>query len=96
MENEIAMPAKKTKLASGTKIRLKPGSVIPEVPPVDADQWTGTVVEAKGRGDSLQYIVEWDDETEARMPQEFIQECEKTGLFYKMACLPHQDVESIQ
>ncbi len=89
------MPAKRTKLANGAKIRIKPGVVIPEVPAVNADAWTGTVVEVKGRADKLQYIVEWDEETESKMPQEFIQECEAAGLFYKMACLPHSDVEEI-
>ncbi len=96
MENELAMPAKRKKLASGAKVRLKTGATIPEVPLVDANQWTGIVIEAKGRGDALQYIVEWDEETEQRMPADFINACEKTGLFYKMACLPHQDVEACE
>lgn len=89
------MPAKRTKLASGARVRIKPGTKIPEVPDVCADDWTGVVVEAKGRAANLQYIIEWDEETEARMPQEFIQECEQAGLFYKMACLPHTEVEAI-
>lgn len=90
------MPAKRTKLASGSKVRIKPGVKIPEVPDVCADDWTGMVVEVKGRSDSMQYIIEWDEETESRMPQDFIKECEAAGLFYKMACLPHADVEVIE
>lgn len=90
------MPAKRKKLATGTKVRLKSGSTIPEVPPVDAEGWTGTVVEAKGRGEKLQYIVEWDEETEQKMPEDFIQACEESSLFYKMACLPHDDIEAVE
>lgn len=90
------MPAKKIKLASGAKVRLKPDVKIPEVPEVDAEQWTGTVVETKGRGASLQYIIEWDEQTEAAMPKEFLDACEQSGLFYKMACLPHTDIESVE
>ncbi len=90
------MPAKRTKLASGSKIRIKPGVIIPEVPKVCADHWTGTIVEVKGRSDSMQYIIEWDEETEARMPADFVKECEAAGLFYKMACLPHSDVEAAE
>ena len=90
------MPAKKTKLTSGAKVRLKPDVTIPEVPEVNAERWSGTVVEAKGRGASLQYIIEWDEETEAAMPKDFVEACEQSGLFYKMACLPHTDVESIE
>ena len=88
------MPEKTTKLASGAKIRIKPGVKIPEVPEVCADEWTGTIVEVKGRAANLQYIIEWDDATEARMPPDFISECEQSGLFYKMACLPHTFVEA--
>lgn len=90
------MAAQRKKLTAGTQIRLLPGCVVPEVPPVDAQDWTGVVLEAKGKGDSLQYIVEWDEETEGKMPQEFIQQCEEQGLFYKMACLPHSDIESVE
>ncbi len=90
------MPAKKKKLATGTRIRLKPDVKIPEVPEVDAQGWSGTVVEAKGRGATLQYIVEWDEETEASMPKEFVEACEQACLFYKMACLPHTDIEAIE
>ncbi|MCA8984820.1 MAG: hypothetical protein R3C12_24870 [Planctomycetaceae bacterium] len=89
------MPAKRTKLANGAKVRIKSGVTIPEVPPVNADSWTGLIVEVKGRAENLQYIIEWDDETEAKMPQEFIRECEEAGLFYKMACLPHTAVEEV-
>lgn len=90
------MPAKKKKLAAGTRFRLKPDVKIPEVPEVDAQGWSGTVVEAKGRGATLQYIVEWDEETEASMPKEFVDACEQACLFYKMACLPHTDIEAIE
>jgi len=90
------MPAKKTKLASGTKVRLKPDVKIPEVPDVDARGWSGTVVETKGRGATLQYIIEWDAETEANMPKDFVEACEQSCLFYKMACLPHADIEAIE
>ena len=90
------MPAKKTKLAAGTKIRLKPDVIIPEVPEVDSTDWTGTVVESKGRAATLQYIIEWDDETEASMPKEFVEACEQANLFYKMACLPADDIESAE
>ena len=89
------MPAKKTKLAAGARIRLKPVVKIPEVPEVDAQGWSGRIVESKGRGASLQYIIEWDEETEANMPKEFVEACEQASLFYKMACLPHTDVEAI-
>lgn len=89
------MPAKRTKLASGAKVSIKPGVKIPEVPDVCADHWTGTIVEIKGRAAAMQYIIEWDDETEARIPPDFIKECEAAGLFYKMACLPHTDVEAV-
>ena len=63
---------------------------------MNSANWSGTVVETKGRGASLQYIIEWDEETEAAMPKDFVDACEESGLFYKMACLPHTDIESIE
>ena len=83
---------KSSKLSAGTPIRVNDGVAMPEFPQVDITGWTGTVSEAQGRGADIKYIVEWDDATNQRMPQEYVDHCEQHGLYAGMACLPRGDV----
>ncbi|MCA9074240.1 MAG: hypothetical protein KDA93_04340 [Planctomycetaceae bacterium] len=83
---------KSSKLAAGAEIRIKPGTPLPEFPNVSIDDWTGMILETKGRGADLQYIIEWDDTTVAMMPQSYQDQCEEQGLFFRMACLPADHV----
>lgn len=69
------------------------GVHLPEFPDQPIEGWTGTVVEQRGRGAELQYIIEWDDATVTAMPQTYRDHCEQEGLYFKMACLPASDVE---
>lgn len=47
------------------------------------------VVEVRGKKVSERtYILEWDEETERKMPEAYKSQCEEQGLFFKMACLP--------
>ena len=79
---------KSSKLKTGTVVRIKPGTPLPEFPDVSIDDWMGMVMETKGRGADLQYIIEWDDATIDKMPQSYQDQCEEQGLFFRMACLP--------
>ena len=51
--------------------------------------WTGMVVEVRGKKVAERtYILEWDEDTEQKMPEAYKSQCEEQGLFFKMACLP--------
>lgn len=85
---------KSSKLAAGTPVKVKEGVKLPEFPDQSIAGWTGVVMEQKGRGADLQYIIEWDDATVDAMPQSYQDHCESHGLFFKMVCLPADQVES--
>lgn len=87
------MPKKKTKLAVGTLIQVKSEVTVPEYPDVIAAGWQGTIVETKGRGSDLKYIIEWSEQTVTQMPSNYVEHCESTGLYYQMACFPAESVE---
>ncbi len=84
---------KSRKLATGTAVRMKEGTPLPEFPEVPIDGWTAIILEAKGQGADLQYIIEWDDVTVEKMPQSYQDQCEEQSLFFRMACLPADQVE---
>lgn len=84
---------KSSKLTAGTAVRIRQGTPLPEFPDICIDGWTATILEVKGRGADLQYIIEWDDSTVAEMPQSYQDECEERGLFFRMACLSADQVE---
>ncbi len=86
---------KSAKISAGAKICVKPGVSIPECPEVDASGWSGMVVEAKGKGADCKYIVEWDDQTVEKIPESYKEACEKSGLYFMMACFPACDVEAL-
>lgn len=83
---------KSSKLKAGTPVRIKPGTPLPEFPNISIDDWAGMVLETKGSGANLQYIIEWDDATVEKMPQSYLEQCEEQGLFFRMACLPAAQV----
>ncbi|MCA9024179.1 MAG: hypothetical protein KDA86_03090 [Planctomycetaceae bacterium] len=84
---------KSSKLTTGAAVRIKQGTPLPEFPDVCIDDWTAIILETKGRGADLQYIIEWDDATVEKMPQSYQDQCEEQGLFFRMACLPADQVE---
>lgn len=83
---------KSSKLAAGAVVKVKDGVKFPEFPDQSIAGWTGTVAEQKGRGADLQYIIEWDQATIDAMPQAHKDRCEQQGLFFKMVCLPADQV----
>jgi hypothetical protein len=89
------MAKKKTsdEMGVGARIRVKPGTTIPEFPDVACGGWTGTVVETTGKKPNTKIVIEWDDATLAAMPEPYRQTCETQGLYYQMACLDGATLE---
>ncbi|MGD9855894.1 MAG: hypothetical protein AB7U20_13190 [Planctomycetaceae bacterium] len=85
---------KSHKVAAGDAVKVKDGVKLPEFPERSIAGWTGVVAEQRGRGGDLQYIIEWDDATLATMPQSYRDHCEQHGLFFRMVCLPADQVEA--
>ncbi|OYW13651.1 MAG: hypothetical protein B7Z55_16465 [Planctomycetales bacterium 12-60-4] len=81
--------------APGSRVRVRDGVQSPEFPAVSLAGWTGTIVETTGKPPALKIILEWDAETMARMPSEYVAQCEAQQLYYSMACLGEADLEMI-
>jgi hypothetical protein len=77
----------------GTRIRVRAGVCSPEFAEVSIAGWTGTVVETSGKPPAVKVILEWDAETLAQMPPDYVARCEAQQLYYQMACLGETDVE---
>lgn len=75
------------KLKPGTVVRVNDGESMPEFPDVNISGWTGTVLESRGRGDGLKYIIEWSQATLDQLPPEFVSLAEAQQLATEMACL---------
>ena len=80
-------------LDEGAKIRVRPGVMSPDFPDVSFAGWMGNVSEVSGKPPVQKFIVEWDSQTVALMPAEYITRCEAQMLFYAMACLGADDLE---
>jgi hypothetical protein len=85
---------KSTKLSVGSRIKIKAGTPLPEFESVQASGWTGMVVEAKGKGEDAKLIIEWDDQTVEKFPDEYNRYCEEKGLYSRMACFMANEVEA--
>lgn len=79
----------------GSRVRVCAGVCSPEFPDVSLAGWTGAVVETKGKPPAVSVILEWDAETLAQMPPDYVAKCEAQHLFYQMACLKADQIEPI-
>ena len=80
----------------GTRIRVKHGVVSPDFPDVSFAGWTGRIAEVSGKAPApLKFIVEWDSQTIAAMPADYVSRCEAQMLFHAMACLSEADLEFV-
>ena len=83
-------------VAAGTRVRVRAGVAAPEFPAVPCEGWTGRITESTGKKDDIRYVIEWDQETLQRMPPDYVQQCEQRQLFYRMACLRPDEIESAE
>ena len=92
----MAKKQQSSKLAIGTRVRVKPNVTVPEFPDVPCGGWTGSIDNLIGKSKpDPKYVVEWDEETIARMPPDYRDRCEKNGLFFRMACLSGDQIEPL-
>ena len=88
--------AKKTstgRFPVGSTVRVKPGVMSPEFPDFPLSGWQGVVSEASKKT-PVTYVIEWDEQTLARIPAEYVDRCEAGGLYYRMVCLSEDDLEA--
>ena len=74
-------------IAEGMRVRVREGIASPEFPEISIAGWTGTVHEVSGKASPTSCVLEWDAETLARMPQDYVARCEQERLYHLMACL---------
>ena len=90
------MGKKSTKPKAGTKLRVKAGVASPDFPDILFEGWQCKIVEVSKKKAGTKYIVEWDEETLGKMPDDYVKRCEEQQLFYQMAYLDPEEVEVIE
>lgn len=87
------MAKRAKKLSGGDEIVIRDGEKMPEFPEISIGGWTGTVLESRGRGDGLKYIVEWSEETQKIIPNEFRDAADLQQVATELACVPASAIE---
>lgn len=89
----MARTKQTARFSIGTRIRVKPGVTAPEFPDVPCQGWTGGIVDQIGKKSAPKFVVEWDASTLENMPASYVEQCEQSGLFYRMACFTGDQLE---
>lgn len=84
-----------SKPSAGQRVRVNDDTTMPEFPDLAIGGWCGMVLETQGRGSSAKVILEWDQDVQDNMPEDYKQHCESQNLFPGMACLPMADVQAL-
>lgn len=82
-------------IAEGMRVRVRDGVVSPEFPEISIAGWTGTVNEVTGKASPTSCVVEWDAETLAKMPADYLKKCEEGNLYHLMACLSEDNLAPV-
>jgi hypothetical protein len=83
------------KLSVGTRIQVRTGVHSPEMPDVECDGWSGTIVDTSGKKADPKYIIEWDQVTLESLTTPYVEKCEEMGLYYRMACFEGTELEPV-
>ncbi|MDB5387131.1 MAG: hypothetical protein JWM11_2777 [Planctomycetaceae bacterium] len=91
------MAKKKTlgRISEGTRVRVREGTTSPEFPEISIAGWTGTACEVTGKPPAISCVLEWDADTLARMPADYVAKCEAGGLYHLMACLSEDVLDPV-
>lgn len=74
-------------ISEGMRVRVREGVTSPDFPEISFAGWTGSVVEVTGKASPTSCVLEWDADTLAKMPPDYVSRCEQQGLYHLMACL---------
>ena len=84
------------KFPVGTRVQVKPGVASPEFSDHSVAGWIGTVSEVASKKPPVTYVLEWDARTLDNMPPAYVERCEQNGLYYRMICLPEDDLDAAE
>ena len=84
-----------SKLAIGSRVRVKAEVMSPDFTDVSFAGWSATIVELNGKKPNQKFIIEFDDAVIAAMPPEYLRRCEEQRLLYTMACLTADQLEAV-
>ena len=79
-------------IAEGMRVRVRDGVMSPEFPEISIAGWTGTAAEVTGKASPTSCVIEWDSDTLARMPPDYVTRCEQNNLYHLMACLSEESL----
>ena len=86
-------PAFPARYGVGNRVRVKPGTTVPDFADVPLGGWAGTIAEVDQRSSPPTYRIEWNKHTLDHMHPVFRKRCERDGLGLESMWLSEDDVE---
>jgi len=77
----------------GNRVRVKPGTTVPDFPDIPLGGWAGTISEVDQRSNPPTYLIEWDQHTLGHMPLVYRKRCERDDLEIESMWLGEADLE---
>ena len=87
---KLSAPAKFT---TGTKVRVKMGTTVPDFEDFPLGGWSGTIAEVEEGRPGPTYLIEWDRRTLDAMHPVYRNRCERDGLGLESMWLGEDDIE---
>lgn len=81
------------RFAPGAKVRVKPGTSVPDCADIPLGGWAGTIEEVDQRSEPATYLVEWNRHTLNHVHPVYRKRCERDGLERERMWLSEEDLE---
>ena len=85
-----------TRVSVGQSVRVREGLAMPEFPAIPIGGLGGSVTEVRGRGKQRKVILRWTEESMARLPNGYRDECDAKQLAADLVCLLASDVVVVE
>ena len=83
-------------IRKGAKVRVVAGIKAPDLTDFEIAGWTGVVSNVSGKKEKRKVFIEWDDSTLAKMPADYVTQCEERQLLHAMSCLKEAELEVVE
>jgi hypothetical protein len=92
-KRERASPTFPARFAVGDRVRVKPGTTVPDFEDIPLGGWAGTITEVDQRSNPPTYLIEWDKHTLDHMHPVHRKRYERDGLELESMWLGQDDLE---
>ena len=86
-------PTFPARFAVADRVRVKPGTTVPDFEDIPLGGWAGTIREVDRQSNPPGYLIEWDKHTLDHMHPVYLKRCERDGLELESMWLGEDDIE---